>query len=212
MPGQSTDLLTVASDEAAVRQEEGSIGGEGLVENSKYPSSIKLSFILLSLSLAVFLYGLVSLLSLVVPLTRYAAHCPIFKDQTIIATAIPKITDDFDALGDVGWYASAYLLTSSAFQLLFGKMFTIFSVKFVYLSAVAIFELGSLICAAAPNSVSFIVGRAIAGIGAAGVYSGSVIVLTHSAPLDRRPMYTGILGAAVGVASIVGPFLGGTFA
>ena len=112
----------------------------------------------------------------------------------------------------MGWYASAYLLTSSAFQLVFGKMFTIFNVKIVYLAAVALFELGSLICATAPNSVAFIIGRAIAGIGAAGVYSGSIIVLTHSAPLDKRPMYTGILGAAVGVASIVGPFLGGVFA
>jgi MFS family permease len=91
-------------------------------------------------------------------------------------------------------------------------MFTIFSVKFVYLAAVATFELGSLICASAPNSVAFIIGRAIAGIGAAGVYSGSIIVLANSAPLKKRPMYTGILGAAVGVASIAGPFLGGTFA
>jgi MFS family permease len=132
-------------------------------------------------------------------------------DGTILATAIPTITNEFQALQDVGWYVSAYLLTSSSFQLLFGKLFTIFSVKIVYLAAVAIFELGSLICATAPNTVAFIVGRAIAGIGAAGVYSGSVIVLTHSAPLDKRPMYTGILGAAVGVSSIVGPFLGGAF-
>lgn len=134
------------------------------------------------------------------------------QDQTIIATAIPKITDEFDSLDDVGWYGASYLLTSSAFQLLWGKLFTIFSVKIAYLSAVAIFELGSLICAIAPNSVTFIVGRAIAGIGAAGVYSGSVIVLTHTAPLEKRPVYTGLLGASVGVASVVGPFLGGAFA
>lgn len=133
------------------------------------------------------------------------------QDGTILSTAIPTITNDFQALQDVGWYVSAYLLTSSSFQLLFGKLFTIFSVKIVYLTAVAIFELGSLVCATAPNTVAFIIGRAIAGVGAAGVYSGSVIVLTHSAPLDKRPMYTGILGAAVGVASIVGPFLGGAF-
>lgn len=91
-------------------------------------------------------------------------------------------------------------------------MFTIFSIKYVYLAAVAIFEVGSLVCGAAPTSTVFIIGRAIAGIGAAGVYSGSIIVLANSAPLDRRPVYTGFLGAAVGVASIVGPFLGGAFA
>lgn len=111
----------------------------------------------------------------------------------------------------MGWYASAYLLTAASFQLLWGKLFTVFSVKPTYLSAVAVFELGSLICATAPNSVAFIIGRAVAGAGSASVYSGSVIVLMHCAPVDKRPMHIGLLGAAVGVAAIVGPFLSGVF-
>jgi hypothetical protein len=81
-----------------------------------YPSSLRLAAVVASLALAVFLYGL---------------------DQTIIGTAIPKITDHFHALGDIGWSAAAYLFTSSAFQLLFGKLFTIFSIRVVYLVAVA---------------------------------------------------------------------------
>ncbi|MCJ1396705.1 hypothetical protein MMC18_009597 [Xylographa bjoerkii] len=180
---------TEKDDDTEEREAVPGIANEQMDEIS-YPGPIKLTLVLLSLSLAVFLYGL---------------------DQTIIATAIPKITDEFHALGDVGWYAAAYLLTSSAFQLLWGKMFTIFSIKLTYLSAVAIFEIGSLVCATAPSSVAFIVGRAVAGVGAAGVYSGSVIVLMHVAPLEKRPMYIGILGAAMGVASICGPFLGGVF-
>ncbi|PVH92511.1 putative efflux pump antibiotic resistance protein [Periconia macrospinosa] len=156
-----------------------------------YPSSLRLAAIVTSLALAVFLYGL---------------------DQTIVATAIPRITDRFHALGDIGWYAAAYLFTSSAFQLLFGKLFTIFSIRTVYLVAVAIFELGSLVCATAPNSGALIAGRAIAGVGAAGLYSGAIIILARSAPLETRPRYIGMLGASVGIASIVGPFLGGAFA
>lgn len=101
---------------------------------------------------------------------------------------------------------------SSAFQLLFGKLFTIFSIKIVYLVAIAIFELGSLIYATAPNSGAFIAGCAIAGVGAAGLYSGAVIILSRSTPLETRPKYIGMLGAAVGIASIIGPFLGGAFA
>jgi MFS family permease len=85
---------------------------------------------------------------------------------------------------------SAYLFTLCAFQLLFGKLFTLFSIKWVYLTAVVIFELGSVICGAAPTSVALIIGRAIAGIGAAGSFSGGMIIIAHSAPLDKRPMCT----------------------
>lgn len=158
---------------------------------SVYPTSLRLGAIVASLALSVFLYGL---------------------DQTIIATVIPKITDHFHALTDIGWYAAAYLFTSSAFQLLFGKLFTIFSIKIVYLIAILVFELGSLVCATASSSSAFIVGRAIAGVGAAGLYSGAVIILARSTPLETRPKYIGMLGASVGISSIVGPFLGGVFA
>ncbi len=75
---------------------------------------------------------------------------------------------------DIGWYGSAYLLATCAFQLLFGKLYTFYSVKATFLSAVFIFEVGSAICGAAPTSVVFIVGRAIAGLGSAGIFSGVV--------------------------------------
>jgi len=66
------------------------------------------------------------------------------------------------------------LLTNCAFLLVFGKMYTIFNVKNTFLAAVLIFEIGSAICGASPNSVAFIVGRAIAGLGAGGVQAGIV--------------------------------------
>jgi len=82
-------------------------------------------------------------------------------DRTIIGTAIPKITDDFHSINDVGWYASAYLITLCAFQLIYGRIYTFYSPKWVLLSAIAIFELGSIVCGTAPSSVAFIIGRAI---------------------------------------------------
>lgn len=159
-------------------------------DGTDYPQGIKLGFITLALCLCVFLMAL---------------------DNSIIATAIPKITDQFHSLGDVGWYGSAYLLTTAALQLLFGKFYTFFSIKWVYLITIAIFELGSLICAVAPNSVALIVGRAIAGVGSAGIFSGSLIILAYSVPLEKRPMYTGLIGSMYGIASVAGPLLGGAF-
>jgi len=96
------------------------------------------------------------------------------QDRLIIATAIPQITDDFKSVTDIGWYGSAYLLSTCAFQLLFGKLYTFYSIKAVFLTTVFLFEVGSAICGAAPTSVAFIIGRAIAGLGAAGIFSGVV--------------------------------------
>ncbi|KAI8950859.1 major facilitator superfamily domain-containing protein [Xylaria longipes] len=132
-------------------------------------------------------------------------------DNTIIATAIPSITDEFHALEDVGWYGSAYLLTTCALQLPFGKLYGIFNPKWTFLSALFLFELGSLICAVAKSSPTFIGGRALAGVGAAGVFSGSLVIIAHSSSIEKRPAYTSLLGAMFGIASIVGPLIGGAF-
>ncbi|PIG69201.1 MFS toxin efflux pump [Aspergillus arachidicola] len=157
---------------------------------TEYPSSWKLTMIMISLCLAVFCLAL---------------------DTTIMATAIPKIADQFNSLNDVGWYGSAYLLTTSALTLSFGKLYSFYSIKWVYLQALGMFEIGSLICGATPNSLGLIIGRAIAGSGSAGIYSGSMLIVARSAPLERRPLLTGILGGLFGVASVVGPLIGGAF-
>lgn len=99
-----------------------------------------------------------------------------FQDRSIVATAVPEITVEFNSLEDVGWYGSSFLLTMCCFQLLFGKLYAYVSIKWVFLVALAIFEIGSVVCAAAPSSTALIIGRAVAGIGAAGLLSGGLIV------------------------------------
>jgi MFS family permease len=156
----------------------------------EYPTGIKFAVITIALCLAVFLVAL---------------------DNTIIATAIPKITDRFRSLQDVGWYASSYLLTTCAFQLFFGRLYTFYSIKLVYIISIIIFEVGSALCGAAPNSAALIVGRSIAGVGSAGIFSGSLVIIAYTVPLVKRPIYTGIVGAMYGIASVAGPLLGGVF-
>ena len=102
-------------------------------------------------------------------------------------------------------------------------MYQNFSLKAIFLAAVSIFELGSLICGVAPNSTVFIVGRAIAGLGAGGIFSGCLTILSYTVPLRKRPMFFGMIGAMFGViflsfhasdvqvASVAGPLLGGVF-
>ncbi|KAJ2902615.1 MFS toxin efflux pump (AflT) [Zalerion maritima] len=186
---------------------------------NQYPHGITLILIILATCLSVFLVAL---------------------DQTIIAPALGAITEEYKSVKDIvsaylyyslldspqptmlmldplcrgnhqGWYGSSYLLTSTALQPIYGKLYRVFNIKITYLTAIAIFEVGSLVCATAPSSVAFIVGRAIAGMGTAGLFAGSVVILSFSLPLRRRPIAFGLIGGMWGIASVAGPLLGGVF-
>jgi MFS family permease len=129
----------------------------------------------------------------------------------IIAAAVPRITDDFHSLQDIGWYGSAYMLTAACFMPISGRVYQLYSTKWTFLLSILVFEVGSTLCGAAPNSTSFIVGRAIAGLGSAGVFSGGTMITLPLVPLRKRPVVSSMFGLSFGVSSILGPILGGAF-
>ncbi|KAF5027462.1 hypothetical protein F66182_423 [Fusarium sp. NRRL 66182] len=113
----------------------------------------------------------------------FAALFLVALDRTIISTAIPEITNEFQSLGDIGWYGSSYMLTTAAFQLIFGRIYRFYDLRKTFLVCVLVFEIGSTVCGAAPNSVAFIVGRAVAAM----------------------------FGMVFGISSVAGPLIGGAF-
>lgn len=134
------------------------------------------------------------------------------QDANCVTTIIPVVTDRFNSLNDVGWYGAAFLLASASSQLFYGKLYIFYPAKIVFSTVVFTFAVGSLICAVAPNSSSFIVGRAISGLGSAGILAGTNIIISRCVPVRMRPVYSSIIGAIECVAISIGPLLGGAIA
>ncbi|OAA54825.1 Major facilitator superfamily domain, general substrate transporter [Niveomyces insectorum RCEF 264] len=155
-----------------------------------YPRGVRLFLTMMSIFIAMFLVTL---------------------DRLIIATAVPQITNEFNAAGDIGWYGTAYLLTNCAFQLFFSKLYAVFDIKATFMTSIVLFETGSAVCGAAPNSFAFVFGRAIAGLGAGGIMAGVIAILVYSLPLHKRLKYQGFFGGVFAVASVMGPLVGGAF-
>ncbi|KAH8653929.1 putative aflatoxin efflux pump [Tricladium varicosporioides] len=130
-------------------------------------------------------------------------------DRTIIAAAIPNITDEFNSIEDIGWYGSAYMLATACLLPISGRIYQLYSTKWVFLTSLIIFEVGSALCGAAPSSVAFIIGRAIAGLASAGIFTGSMTIMFPFIPLRKRPIFTALFGLASGVSSVLGPVMGG---
>ena len=102
------------------------------------------------------------------------------------------------------------MLTAACFNPITGRIYQLYSTKWVFLLSIVIFEAGSALCGAAPNSTAFIIGRAIAGLGSAGIFSGGMMITLPLVPLRKRPIFTSIFGMAFGISSVLGPVIGGT--
>ncbi|KAG0304507.1 hypothetical protein BGZ97_001443 [Linnemannia gamsii] len=132
-------------------------------------------------------------------------------DQTIVSVCTTKIANEFNALNQVPWVGTAYLLTSTAFQPLYGRFSDIFGRKATFLFAIVVFLIGSALCGASQNMTMMIVSRGLSGIGAGGIMSMVMIIITDLVSLRDRGKYQGIIGAVFGISSVIGPLLGGVF-
>lgn len=135
----------------------------------------------------------------------------VLLDTSILATAIPRITDEFHSLPDVGWYVGAYQLAGSALQPLAGKLYTYLNNKYTFMAFFAVFELGSLLCGVATSSTMLIVGRAVAGLGMSGLFNGGITIIASSTPLHKRAALMGFLMGFCQLGVVSGPLLGGAF-
>src|SRR5437870_3978721 len=130
-------------------------------------------------------------------------------DQTIVATALPRIVGDLGGITQYSWVFTAYMLTSTVTVPLYGKLGDVYGRKYLFMLAIVVFLIGSALCGAAQTMTQLVLFRALQGIGAGGLFPLSLAVIGSIVPPRDRGRYQGLIGAVFAAASIAGPAVGG---
>ncbi|MFE7407181.1 MDR family MFS transporter [Isoptericola sp. NPDC057559] len=132
-------------------------------------------------------------------------------DQTVFATALPTIVGELDGVDHMLWVTTAYLLASTITMPVYGKLGDLVGRKSIFIAALSLFLVGSVIGGLAPDMAWLIIGRAVQGLGGGGLMVLSQAIIADVVPVRERGKYMGVMGAVFGVSSVVGPLLGGWF-
>ncbi|KAJ5651367.1 uncharacterized protein N7484_005090 [Penicillium longicatenatum] len=132
-------------------------------------------------------------------------------DQTIVSTALPTLGRVFHDASVESWVGTAYLLTSTACQPLYGRLSDIFGRKIILLTSMGFFLVGSILSAVSQSMIMLIVFRAISGIGGGGILTSVMITVSDVVSLEKRGTYQGVIGVVVALSNSIGPLIGGLF-
>ncbi|MGX7001642.1 MDR family MFS transporter [Caballeronia sp. KNU42] len=130
-------------------------------------------------------------------------------DQTIVSTALPTIVGELGGLESLSWVVTSYLLTSTIVVPLYGKFGDLFGRKVVIQASILIFLAGSVLCGVAQDMTQLIVLRALQGLGGGGLMVVTMAAIADVIPPAERGRYQGLFGGVFGLATVVGPLLGG---
>ncbi|MDQ4085175.1 MAG: MFS transporter [Actinomycetota bacterium] len=132
-------------------------------------------------------------------------------DQSVLGTALPRITSELGGLDKLSWVVTAYLLTSTAATPLWGKISDLYGRRIIFQAAITIFVLASMLSGLAQSIEQLIAFRAVQGLGGGGLFALALAVIGDVIPPRERGRYQGYFGVVFGSSSVLGPVLGGWF-
>src|ERR1700712_1199032 len=132
-------------------------------------------------------------------------------DQTIVSTALPTIVGDLGGLNHLSWVVTSYLLASTVSTPIYGKLGDMYGRKPIFLAAIVIFLVGSMLAGLSQTMTDRIGFRFLQGAGAGGLMVTAQAIIADIVPPRQRGRYMGLIGAVFAVASVAGPLLGGFF-
>lgn len=146
---------------------------------------------------------------LIIMISVMASLFLVALDQTIIATALGKIVEQFNAFDSLSWVVTAYLVTTTITVPIAGKLSDLFGRRIMLLIGVAVFTIGSLSSGLSGNITELILWRALQGIGGGIITANAFTIVGDLFAARERGKWQGLIGAVFGLSSVVGPLLGG---
>jgi EmrB/QacA subfamily drug resistance transporter len=132
-------------------------------------------------------------------------------DETVVSTAMPTIIRELHGLSLYGWVAGVYMLTMTIAMPILGRLADVFGRKKVYMSCMALFCLGSIICGSADSMAQLLIGRGVQGIGAGGLMPIALVIIGETFPLEQRAKVQSLIGPMMILPQLIGPTIGGYF-